>query len=350
MDSTRIRIRTSGTLALAITAALVAAPNITEALVVCNIQSAPSSGKLSTAAYVNPAAAVLGLTPAQVHARFAGIIEQNFRTGDANAIVHSISERELADLAAVYKNATSTPSTLLDILATRVDADGLAAVASAFGQEDTAAAVAQHAPAAIAREFRQIPVKLAAQGSTQVSHALTMSSNTASGLISDAAAGGPNVGMTPYEIYLEFRTAPFGSGSVLVALYEAAMFMGSSKTLAGAAATGAAIGTAVSYLIQTYDPTLDDAIGGTVSNMIDQMANATTELAAGQIQSAWDSLFSIPKVATPTTVPVAPFSSGDFGVATPLLDFTDLGGTLPSNATGGAAWSEVDISNGGGCP
>jgi hypothetical protein len=112
--------------------------------------------------------------------------------------------------------------------------------------------------------------------------------------------------MTPYEIYLEFRTAPFGSGSVLVALYEAAMFMGGKTTLGGAITGGAAVGTAVSQVIQTYDPTLDDAIGGTVSNMIDQMAAAATALAVGQIQNAWDSLFAIPHAASPTYVPIPP--------------------------------------------
>ncbi len=84
--------------------------------------------------------------------------------------------------------------------------------------------------------------------------------------------------MTPYEIYLEFRTAPFGSESVVTSLYQASMFMGGAL---GASWKGATtLGTAISRLIHTYDPSLDGAIGGTVSNMIDQIGAAATELEA----------------------------------------------------------------------
>jgi hypothetical protein len=61
--------------------------------------------------------------------------------------------------------ATSTPSVLLGILASGVDADGLTSVASVFGQEETAATVARYAPAAVANEFIRLPVKIAAERS-----------------------------------------------------------------------------------------------------------------------------------------------------------------------------------------
>ena len=307
----------------------------------------------------NPAGNILGTTPTEIHARFAGVIEQNFRTGDMNKIVHNMSGRELADLAAVYKNATGTPSVLLQILAKGVDADGLTSVASAFGQEETAAAVATHAPAAVAKAFTQLPVKVAVAPSVQVSEALTATPATV-GLNPDInpspigggggappTSPGPNVGMTPTEIYLDFRTAPGGSNSILVALYETAMFMGGKTTLGGAAALGTSAGKLASQLIQTYDPTLDDAIGGTIANMLDQISNAATEVAAGQIQAAWDALFAIPNAATPATVPVPPTSAGDFGVTTDMADYTDTtAAPLPSNAAGGSADS---IVGGGSC-
>lgn len=153
--------------------------------------------------------------------------------------------------------------------------------------------------------------------------------------------------MTPYEIYLDFRTAPFGADSALNALYEASQYMGGAV---GASWSGGTIvGTVVSSLIQTYDPTLDDAIGGTVTNMISQIASAATELAAGQIESAWDSLFAIPTLATAGSVPIPPTSPGDFGVTTPMMVFTDDGGAIPSNAAGGSAYAIVSGGGGDGC-
>jgi hypothetical protein len=268
-----------------------------------------------------------------------------------NKIVHNMSGRELADLAAVYKNATSTPSLLLQIMAKGVDADGLASVASAFGQEETAAAVARYAPTAVAKEFSQLPVKIAVERSVKVSEALT--ATRAAGVVSpDAPTGGggpppivgPTLTMTPYEIYLEFRTAPYGSGSVVTALYQSSMFMGGA--VGASWKGGTAVGTAVSSLIQTYDPALDDAIGGTVSNMIDQIGAAATELAQGQIEAAWNSLFAIPNVATPTSVPLPPTSVGDYGVTYSMADYTDTtAAPLPSNAAGGSA----DVIVGGSC-
>lgn len=189
-------------LATAISIALAAAPSIGHADTTCNIHSAPSSITASgTTAYVNPAYAILGSTPTQVHERFAGIVEQNFRTGNTNKIIHNLSGRELADLAAVYKNATSTPSTLLEILAKVVDADGLASVASAFGQEETAAAVARYAPAAVAKAFTQVPVKIAAERSVQVSKAL-------------AAAASAAVASSPDSVPIGTRRRSQGSDSL----------------------------------------------------------------------------------------------------------------------------------------
>ena len=167
----------------------------------------------------------------------------------------------------------------------------------------------------------------------------------ASGPVSPDA---PNVGMTPYEIYLEFRTAPFGSGSTLVALYEAAMYMGGKTTLGGAAALGTTIGTAVSGLIQTYDPTLDDAIGGTIVNMIDQIAAAETEMAAGRYEAAWNALFAIPAAAAPTTLPVSPVSTGDYGITSAQQYYSDNGGSILNNSAGGSAWGDAE-GGGGGC-
>jgi hypothetical protein len=49
----------------------------------------------SEAPIINPAANVLGTTPTEIHARFAGVVEQNFRTGNMNKIVHNCPDVSL---------------------------------------------------------------------------------------------------------------------------------------------------------------------------------------------------------------------------------------------------------------
>lgn len=129
--------------------------------------AALSCPDVSKASVANPTAAVLGTTPAEIHARFAGVIEQNFRTGDPNKLVHALTSHELADLATLYKRAGGT-TTLLELIAKHVDADGLTLVASAFGQTETEAAAASYAPSAVFAEFKSLPVKAASTASPAI--------------------------------------------------------------------------------------------------------------------------------------------------------------------------------------
>ena len=143
---------------------------------------------------MNSAAAVLGTTPAEIDARFAGVIEQNFRAGDPNKLVHALTSHELADLATLYKRSGGT-TTLLELMAKNVDADGLTLVASAFGQAETEAAVASYAPRAVYMAFNSLPVRAAAAASPTIAQAV----KAGDAMVTDAAA--PTVDMTPYEIY-----------------------------------------------------------------------------------------------------------------------------------------------------
>lgn len=185
----------------------------------------------------NPAAAVLGRHRLK-STRFVGVVEQNFRTGDANKIVHALTIHELADLATLYRGAGGS-TTLLRLMAAKVDAQGLAQVASAFGQAETAAAIDVYAPASVRSQFKELPIQNAAEPSLSVRSILQ--GQRLDGMVTDIARGptldAPNLNMTPYEIYLDFRTAPFGSSTVASSLYEAGNFM--SGPLGKAAITGA---------------------------------------------------------------------------------------------------------------
>jgi hypothetical protein len=246
----------------------------------------------------------LGNTPAEIHARFAGLIEQNFRTGDPNKIVHALTSHELADLAAVYKRAGG--GTLLGSMARKVDAEGLTRVASAFGQTETAGVVEAYAPASVRTLFKTLPVQPAAQSSTRVLSLLQRQ-----GLGGITLDGEPNTDMTPYEVYLVFRTAPLGSLSVASSLYEAGMYM--AKPVGIAATLGYGVGTLVNSLITNYDPALEDAIGGTVAGMVDQVQAAVDLATQGQLMEATDALFG---------TPISFNSPGDFGVTQAMADYS----------------------------
>lgn len=119
--------------------------------------------------------------------------------------------------------------------------------------------------------------------------------------------------MTPVEIYLDFRSAPDGSLGVTSSLYEAGAYMGTR--LVGTARLGCTIGPAVNNLIETYDPDLEEAIGATVSGMLDQITAAESAAADGNFEEAFDRLFSIP---------IAFNNPGDFDVT---LEMADLQGS-----------------------
>jgi hypothetical protein len=264
-----------------------------------------SCADVSKASVASPAASVLGTTPTEIHARFVGVIEQNFRTGDPNKLVHALTSHELADLATLYKRAGGT-TTLLELMAKHVDADGLTLVASAFGQYETEAAAASYSPKAIFTEFQSLPVKAAAAASPAIA-ARVITANAI------AAAGGaaPTVDMTPYEIYLDFRTAPIGSLTVTASLYEAGVFIGTKVSTAFG--VGYAAGTVTNDLIETYDPELEETIGGTVAEMLQQLQNAVTALSQGSVEEAFDNLFG-------STPPLSYDNPGDFDVTFSMYD------------------------------
>lgn len=129
--------------------------------------------------------------------------------------------------------------------------------------------------------------------------------------IVEASGPAPTVDMTPYEIYLDFRTAPVGSLTVTASLYEAGVYIGTRVSAAFGA--GYAVGTAANELIETYDPELEETIGGTVAQMLQQLQDAVTAAAQGGIEKSFDSLFGVPP-------PLSYNSPGDFDVSIEMAD------------------------------
>lgn len=134
-------------------------------------------------------------------------------------------------------------------------------------------------------------------------------------------APSPTVDFTLQEIYLEYRTAPLGSLSVQGALYETAVFVGAR--LVPAYYVGSAIGTGIHYLIETYAPQLDDDIGGTIDQMIQQLQNALTDIQKGQFTNAAREAMGMPPMLN---------AGGNYGYATSgsglLLAFTTSSGYI----------------------
>lgn len=290
----------------------------------------------------NTANSVLGATPAEIQARFAGVIEQNFHHGNTNQILHNLSSTELADLAVLYKNSTyGNTGPLLEILAKKVNARGLVRVASAFGQLQTITAVDSYAPTAVAERFFASPSLPVLHPSPQVAQAVENG-----GMQSLITAGGggpaPTIDMTINEIYLEFRTAPVGSLSVPAALYETSAFVG--VNLSGAAYSGYTLGTDINNLIEADDPSLENTIGGTIAQMLSDISSAITELQQGQYESSWNSLFG-------GSQPVVPQNSGnDFNVTASMAAYMNYvnqnGGP---GGYGGGSGGGSGSGSGGGC-
>ncbi len=243
----------------------------------------------------------LGSTPMDIHSRFARVQESNFSGGNANELVARLSDKELVDLAAFYRaSSLGQSSTLLSILASRVDPEGLIRVSQAFGIDDMRLAISASAPRDVAEAFElrlaQIPMR---PSSTMAVVPLAM----------------PTLDMSISEIYLEFRTAPIGSVGARAALAETSAYAGGWLT--ASAYAGWKVGGGISYLIENYAPDLGDAIGGTVAGMIDQMQAAGSDVERGQYMQGVDDLFG-------GYIQASGNFGGDFGVTGDMGDYFSI--------------------------
>jgi hypothetical protein len=254
---------------------------------------------------LNPASSVIGTTPAEVQARFAGVIQQNFERGDAALIIERLSPQELTDLATLYGRATSgATAPLLNLLAGKLNARDLQRVAGAFGQNETIEAIDLHTPTSVAQQFFTLPRLPAIRASALTAPAIGVGIATPAGIT-----------YTIGEIYLDYRTAPWGSLGVTDALYETAVDV--SAAVGFAWEGGQALGTAINSLIETYDLPLYDQISGTVGGMAEQVQDATTEFEQGKYEDSFDSLFGMP---------LSDSTDGDYDVTLSMAYWYESGG------------------------
>lgn len=143
------------------------------------------------------------------------------------------------------------------------------------------------------------------------------------------AGPAPTTDLTPLEIYYEYRTSPFGSLSVASAMYETAYFI--SSKLIPAFGYGYAVGTTFSQLMKHFDPLYDDALGATISNMLEQIVEAGTDASRAQYKAALKALFGLPPPVTqasrndPSTITWKPFGVGFPGAMFVGPGFSGLG-------------------------
>jgi hypothetical protein len=206
------------------------------------------AGPVAQAAYQpNVARAVMGSTAAEVHARFPAVIYHNFTLPGASTHLARLTDKEWQGLYYAYGRAGGSAVTL-------------------------DAMVARYAPASYAHVHYVSRQK---------------------GPFVPPSTGIDN---TLYEIYLDFRTAPFGSATAASALLETAVFAGG--LLYGSYQFGQTVGGGMAWLISTYDPPLWAAIGYNTSGLVNMM-NAVGGAANSFAQGFWEwhideAYFSVP--------------------------------------------------------
>jgi hypothetical protein len=257
-----------------------------------------------------------GLVPgadaaAVIRAMTPQVIEQNFARRSRAAVaalLADMSDSELHLLAQVYTEATDgRPSTLLELLATRLDGTAMAQLAPYFG----------FAPVYDATW----------RAASEKTFALELAANSNDMLVATtASSSGPTVDMTIRQIYTYFRTAHYGGLSVKAALYETTSF--AATRLALAYGTGYTIGTQISTLLQEHAPSVHNAIGAGIYTMVDTLSST---FQSGNVTLAG----SAQRAAS------VPFDMGSIGLT---IGFTG-GDYLVVNE-----WCMVTLGGGSGCP
>ncbi len=258
----------------------------------CNTAGVGPSGPLVTQAY-EKSRMFLGSSPAEIQQKFAVIQEMNFSQGDAKLIVSRLSTMELAGIAYYYNiSAPAGENDLLRIFAEKLDASSLVRIAKAFGSVATRSAVNEYSTPKIKEAFAQ---------------ELTMNLDIPQSPATAAIAAAPMTGSVVLaaqslqqaeesidEVYLEYRTAAVGSTSVRAGLVEAGMYDALGAVSLGWWIGHDVMGPAANWLIDKYDPSLGEAIGGTVYTALEDISDAKTEFEQGDYESAWDDLFGYP--------------------------------------------------------
>lgn len=141
-----------------------------------------------------------------------------------------------------------------------------------------------------------------------------------------------NIEMTLMEIYLEYRTAPIGSLGPVAAAYQASVY--SLLHLSAAYYAGYQIGSGISWLLQTYAPSVHDALGAGLFNFFSPIVNLFQTGSSAAIGNSQMTLSYSP-FGLAIIAPVFAATGGDYGV---VYQWSE-------NAGGGGCGSRPD-----GCP
>jgi hypothetical protein len=246
----------------------------------------PYSPGASHQAIAGSAAHVIGTTPAEIEHRFVRVITANLANAGTGSRIAHLSDKELAAIARhAGQGAAADRAELLKLFATRLDVASLVRTARAFGRDPVQAAVHAYSSPGIQAAFDAAVAGLAAPPPEG-------GGGSGTSPYPSPSPPRPTVDMTLEEIYLEYRTAPVGSLSPAGALAETAQFAG--YRLSAAYASGYFIGKGISWLIETYAPNLNDAIGATIGSMIENFWDASGEVEIGHYEAAFDDLFGFP--------------------------------------------------------
>jgi len=197
-------------------------------------------------AWVNTSRQVIGTSVTAVGSNFAGVINGNVSSPAGAARLAGLSAAEQQALANSYAQSNNG------------NAYALYAILQVYSPEQAR----RFLPAADRADLAWRSGALAPQSAIRMA----------------GSGPSPTLDMTLQEIYLEFRTAPVGALSPAASIYMTTAF--AAVNLAAAFQAGYTLGTGISWLIQTYAPSLDNAIGATLFNIINSLEVVTT--AAGQ--------------------------------------------------------------------
>lgn len=253
-----------------------------------------------------------------INKNFPQIIEQNIarqNARQASDLIDNLSALELSHLAQLYVNAnsdTGRSGLLLQLWAAKLDGKRLGRISKHFGYSSVYNAVMTIAPG---------------KWSTFEAHSNHTFAEPVAGagiVVSDVSTptGQQTIGKwlnyTPYQIYLDMRTAPVGALSVNGALFETSMALGGATYMSFQG--GWTAGSWAASLIQTYSPSLWNTIGGTVAGMVNQISSAGTYVLQGQYEKSAGALFGL----TPSQSTTMSSSGGDYDAAQAWEDYDHL--------------------------
>lgn len=261
-----------------------------------------------------------------LHVSFPQIIEQNFARLSARRaalLIESLEGSELEHLAQAYTNATINSNRrgrLHELLAIRLDGAQLGRTARAFGFAPLYGAIHRWAPEKSQRFIEHSsPLFLPpTPGAMPPRRANLRPVQFRRVQMSPA----PSIEMTLLEIYLDYRTAPIGSLSPTAALYQTSVY--SLGHLTAAYGFGFVVGTGLSWLLQTYAPSIHQRIGEGLYNFFTPLFNrfetgSISEIGGAQMGLAYG--FELGGIA-----PVFAETGGDYGVVSEWSSMAGGGG------------------------